>query len=127
MDGCTMSDREELYQTTLGDIGHLKRIQLELLELQKKQETLKESQQEQIATVTLDVFNELDVIGKKKYSNETVRRIEIQQRLNQLSDYQAQEQEIKDLAHFIHQKKIEIEYFRHKIGVNRDYLATFNE
>lgn len=119
-----MTAQEELYTRIMKDIEQLKTIQLTTLEAITTVEGLQREQQVIIDRVTRQVFEELDAFGKKKFTNETMRSVAVREELAGMEEYQQREKEIAKLETDIQKSKIEQEYLRKKITLNKEYIAS---
>lgn len=117
---------EELYHSTLKDIEQLKRIQItDYLQTLKVLNDLRKEQQVVLDSVTRKVFFETDEHGKKKkYTNDTIRKVEINRRLAESEEYRQREKDIENLEEEVLKNKVEQEYLRKKIALNKEYLAS---
>ncbi len=115
---------DQIYQATLKDIEQLKKEQLAHLKLIKTLSNLKKEQQLIISQVTIDVYTDTDEQGNKRFTNETMRKTEVTRQLTESEEYQTREKNIEELDTNIQQNKIEQEYLRNKIAVNREYIGT---
>lgn len=116
---------DQIYQATLKDIEQLKKIQLANLTLLKTLSELKNEQQVIIDQTTREVYTTTDGQENKKFTNETMRKTEINRQLADLEEYQTGVKKIEEIDTKIQQSKIEQEYLRNMISVNRNYLGSY--
>jgi hypothetical protein len=119
-----MTDMELVYQTTLKDIEQLKEVQLANLELLKTLRELKRKQQVITDQITKEVYTATDEQGNKRFTNETMRKTEVNRQLTESEEYQTRAKKIEQIDADIQQNKIEQEYLRNMIAVNREYLGS---
>ncbi|MHA2245271.1 MAG: hypothetical protein ACXADY_09930 [Candidatus Hodarchaeales archaeon] len=119
-----MVDQEELHQTTVKDIEQLKKVQLANLELLKTLRELKRKQQVINDQITKGVYTATDEQGNKKFTNETMRKTEVNRQLTESEEYQTREKDIEKIDTDIQRNKIEQEYLRNMIAVNREYMGS---
>ena len=119
-----MTDMVLVYQTTVKDIEQLKKVQLTNLELMKTLRELKRKQQVINDQITKEVYTATDEQGNKKFTNETMRKTEVNRQLTESEEYQTREKNIEKIDTDIQKNKIEEEYLRNMIAVNREYIGS---
>lgn len=76
--------------------------------------------------VATEIFLAENENGKKKFSNETLRKNELAKRMVKNADYQEMKKFIKVEEQKLAQHEIDLEYERNIIGINKAYLYSLS-